>query len=112
MSIKAMLDKRGGGSSLLHGSDVPAGTKSITIEVVHVRESPPGFDAPFIIEFKKAISGKTQWAVNKSNAKLLADLFGDDEAKLVGQKIKLDIVPKRNPKTGEIVPSLVVSPRR
>jgi hypothetical protein len=112
MSIKTMLEKRSTAPSLLHGSDIPAGTKSITIEVLNVRESPEDFGAPFVIEFKKPISGKTAWAVNKSNAKMLAKLFGDDETNLVGKKIKLEIVSVRNPQAGDIVPSLAVTPRQ
>jgi len=41
MSLKTMLDSRSTGQAgaLLNGSDIPAGTKSITIEVAEVREA-------------------------------------------------------------------------
>jgi hypothetical protein len=43
---------------------------------------------------------------------MLAKLLGDDETNLIGKKIKLEIVSVRNPQTGEIVPSLAVTPRQ
>jgi hypothetical protein len=114
MTLKTMLDNRSTGhaGALLNGSDVPAGTKTITIEVAGVREAPEGFNAPAIIDLKKPIYGKQAWAVNKTNLKAIIKLFGDDDAKLVGRKIKLEIISVRNPQTGEIVPSLAVNPRQ
>jgi hypothetical protein len=114
MTLKTMLDKRSTGQAgaLLNGSDVPAGTKSITIEVAGIREAPEGFNAPAIIDLKKPVYGKTAWAVNKTNLKALIKLFGGDEQKLVGRKIKLEIIAVRNPQTGEIVPSLAVNPKQ
>ena len=47
-------------------------------------------------------------AVNKTNMKMLIKLYGDDETKLVGKKIKLEVIKVRNPQTGEFVPSLAV----
>jgi hypothetical protein len=114
MSLSTMLQKcsNGQAGSLLNGSDVPAGTKSITIEVAAVRESPEGFSAPGIVDLKKPIYGKSAWAVNKTNLKMLIKLFGEDEQKLASKKVKLEIISVRNPQTGEIVPSLAVSPRQ
>lgn len=114
MTLKTMLDNRSTGQAgaLLNGSDVPAGTKSIAIEAAGVRESPEGFSTPAIIDLKKPIYGKSAWAVNKTNLKALIKLFGEDEQKLVGKKIKLEIISVRNPQTGDIVPSLAVSARQ
>jgi hypothetical protein len=114
MTLKQMLDKRGNGKagSLLNGSDVPAGTKSITIVVAGIRESPEGFGAPAIIDLKSPMYGKSAWGVNKTNLRALINLVGEDEQKLVGKKIKLDVISVRNPQTGELVPSLAVSPRQ
>lgn len=114
MTLKQMLDKRSNGraGSLLNGSDVPAGTKSITIVVAGIRDSPDGFGAPAIIDFKTPIFGKSAWAVNKTNLRALIELVGEDEQKLVGKKIRLDVISARNPQTGDIVPSLAVSPRQ
>src|SRR5882762_10345971 len=113
MSLKTMLDNRSAGQAgaLLNGSHIPDGTKSITIEVAGIRESPEGFSAPIIIDLKKPIDGKSAWAVNKTNLKTLIKLFGDDERKLIGKKIKLELISVRNPQSGEIVPSLAVSPK-
>jgi|SRR5713226_233600 hypothetical protein len=112
MSLKNMLDKRSNGPALLNGSDVPVGTKSINITVAAIRESPEGFGAPAIIDFKTPLHGKSGWAVNKTNMKAIIKVFGDDETKLAGKKIKLEIISVRNPQTGDIVPSLAVSPRQ
>lgn len=114
MTLKQMLDKRSNGKagSLLNGSDIPAGTRSITIIVAAIRESPDGFGAPAIIDLRAPIYGKSAWAVNKTNLRALIQLVGEDEQKLVGKKIKLEVISVRNPQTGEIVPSLAVSPRQ
>ena len=114
MSLKNMLDKRSNGQAgaLLNGSDVPAGTRSITITVAGIRESPEGFSAPAIIDLRTPLYGKSAWAVNKTNMKAIIKLFGEDDRSLVGRKIKLEIISVRNPQTGEIVPSLAVSPKQ
>jgi hypothetical protein len=113
MSLKAMLDKRASQSgALLKGSDVPAGTRTITVEVAEVRESPEGFSAPVILDLKKPVHGKSAWAANKTNLKALIKLFGEDEQRLVGKKVKLEVITVHNPQTGELVPSLAVSPKQ
>ena len=112
MSLKRMLDNRSNGRSLLTGSDVPTGTKSVAIVVAAIRESPEEFSAPAIIDLKTAVHGKEAWAVNKTNLKAIIKGFGDDPQKLAGKKIKLEIISVRNPQTGDIVPSLAVSPKQ
>ena len=114
MTLKAMLDRRSNGEagSLLNSSDIPVGTKTVIIVILEIRESPDGFNAPAIIYLKKPVFGKSAWAVNKTNMKMLIKLFGDDETKLVGKKVKLEVISVRNPQTGEIVPSLAVSPKQ
>ncbi len=112
MSLKTMLDGRSNGPSLLTGSDVPTGTKTVTIVVAAIRESPKEFSAPAIIDLKKPVYDKAAWAVNKTNLKAIIKIFGDDPQKLAGKKIKLEIISVRNPQTGDIVPSLAVSPRK
>ena len=114
MTLTRMLSSRRNGKagSLLNGSDVPDGTKTIAIVVAAIRESPEGFDSPAIVDLKTPVCGKSAWAVNKTNLRALIKLSGDDEQNLVGRKIKLEIISVRNPQTGEIVPSLAVSPRQ
>lgn len=110
MTLSAVLQKRSGhGGSLLNGSDIPVGTKTIVIEVAAVRESPEGFGAPVILDLKKPVHGKFAWAVNRTNLKTLIRLFGEDDENLIGKRIKLEVISVRNPQTGEIVPSLAVS---
>jgi len=113
MSLSTILQKRSNGKAglLLNGSDIPAGTKTIMIEVAAVRESPEGFGAPVILDLKKPVHAKSAWAVNRTNLKMLIKFFGENEENLVGKKIKLEVISVRNPQTSEIVPSLAVSPR-
>jgi hypothetical protein len=113
-SLKTMLESRRSGQAgaLLKGSDIPEGTTTITIVIEDVRQAPDEFNAPVIVGFKKPISGKTAWAVNKTNLKLLIKLFGDSVEKLIGRKIKLVIITVQNPQTGEMVRSLAVSPKQ
>lgn len=113
MGMKDMLDAKGGGSgTLLKGDMVPSKIKSITIEVAEIRATEEGWTAPAIIDLKKEVYGAAAWAVNKTNMKAIIKHFGDDEKKLRGKKIKLDVISVRNPSSGEVVPSLAVSPRQ
>jgi len=114
MTLKQMLDNSSNGKagSLLNGSDVPAGTKSITIVVAGIRESPEGFGAPAIIDLKTPMYGKSAWAVNITNLRAFIKRCGAYEQNLVGKKFKLEVISVRNPQTGEIVPSLAVNPRQ
>src|SRR5262245_61908718 len=114
MNLKQMLAKRSKGKagSLLKGCDVPAGIDTVMIEVAGVRESLEGFDAPVILDLKKPVYGKSAWAPNRTSLTKLIQLFGEDPENLVGKRIKLEVISARNPQTGEIVPSLRVSPRQ
>jgi len=111
MSLKAMLAKRSTGEAgqLLNSSDIPTGTKTVIIVIARMREAPDGFKAPAIIDFEAPVFGKSSWAVNKTNTKLLMKFCGDDETKLVGKKIRLEVKAAFNPDIGEFVPSLVVT---
>ena len=111
MPLTAMLKNRSTGESreLINSSDIPDGTKTVTVVVAEIRESPEGFNAPAIMFFEKPVFGKSSWAVNKTNMKMLIKWYGDDETKLVGKKIKLEVIKVRNPQTGEIVSSLAVA---
>jgi hypothetical protein len=113
-SLKTMLESRRSGQAgaLLKGSDIPDGTTTVTIVIEEVRQAPDEFNAPVIVDFKKPISGKTAWAVNKTNLKMLIKLFGDSVEKLIGKKIKLVIITVQNPQTGDMVRSLAVSPKQ
>jgi hypothetical protein len=110
MDLKKLLDKRRSGKAgaLLKGSDVPAGTETVTGEIAAVRESPDDFGAPFIIDFKKPVCGKSAWALNITNSDLLMQKFGPQSEEWVGKKIKLEIVLTKNPQTREQVRSLSV----
>ena len=77
--------------------------------MARTRESPEGFNSPAIIDLEKPVYGKAAWAVNKTNMKMLIKDHGDDETELVGKKIKLEVIPVRNPKTGGMVRSLAVT---
>jgi hypothetical protein len=106
-----MLRNRSTGESgeLINSSYIPLdGTKTVTAVVAAIRPAPDGFNAPAIIDFRKPLFGKSSWAVNKSNMKLLIKFYGDDETKLVGQRIRLELIKVRNPQTGALVSSLAV----
>jgi len=113
-TLTVMLESRRSGQAgaLLKGSDVPEGTTTITIVIEEVRQSPEGFNAPIIVGLKKPIHGKSAWAVNKTNLKMLIKLFGDNPEKLIGKKLKLVVITVQNPQTGEMVRSLAVSPKQ
>jgi hypothetical protein len=114
MSMKKMLDNRSTGEAgeMINSSDIPAETKTVNIVVAALRASPEEFNAPAIIDLKTPVFGKSTWPVNKSNLKALIRLFGEDEAKLVGKRIKLQVIMVRNPQTGEVVPSLAVTAKQ
>lgn len=109
-----MLESRRSGQAgaLLKGSDVPVGITIITIVIEEVRQSPDDFNAPVILVLKKPIYGKSAWAVNKTNLKMLIKLFGDNPERLIGKKIKLVVITVQNPQSGEMVRSLAVSPKQ
>ena len=111
MTLSTMLKSHSSGEAgeLINSSDIPDGTKTVTIVVAAIRESPDEFNAPAIIDFEKPVFGKSSWAVNKTNMKMLIKLYGDDETKLVGKRIKLEVIKVRNPQSGEFVPSLAVT---
>jgi len=109
--LSTMLKKHSTGEAgeLINSSDITNGTKTVNAVIAGIRESPAEFNAPAIIDFEKPIFGKLSWPVNKTNMKMLIKLFGDDETKLVGKRIKLEVIKVCNPQTGEFVPSLAVT---
>jgi hypothetical protein len=112
MSLRKMLDNHsdGPGAAILKASDLPPGTTSIIIEVVGVREAPKGWKSPSIVEFKKAIEGKTALTLNRTNHKAVMNKFGDDESSLIRKKLTFDVISSRNPQTGEMGPSFSFRP--
>ena len=111
-TLTEMLESRRAGQAgaLLKGSDVPAGTTTITILIQEIRKAPEEFNAPVILVLKKPVCGKSARAVNKTNLRMLIKLFGDNVEKLIGKKVKLVIITVQNPRTNEMVRSLAVSP--
>jgi hypothetical protein len=114
MDAQALLARRKSKKSgaLLKGVDFPTSVKSAKIEISDFREAPPGFDAPGICGLKKPVYERAAWAVNQTNLQLLIALLGPDTNKWVGKRVRLDLVPMTNPKSGAIVRSLVVSPKQ
>jgi len=58
------------------------------------------------------VVNKPKSFLSGTNTKMLIKLFGDDEMKLVGKKIKLEVIKVRNPQTGELVLSLAVADKQ
>lgn len=113
MSLKGMLDakKNGDGGNLLHGTDVPKKTSRFSVKITAVREAPENFTAPLIIDIDE-VYGCSGWAVNKTNTKALIELFGDDEKKMIGKKLWLEVVSMKNPSSNKVGPTLIVSARQ
>lgn len=110
-SASQALANRGGGAGgqLLKGSDVPKAQNSVRVKIAKVRQSPNEFNAPFIVDFEKEVHNAVGWAVNKTNTKLLIELFGDNTDKWEGKTITLNIVNVQNPSTGKPTRSLQVA---
>jgi hypothetical protein len=117
-SLKEQFNKKSGDAvPLLHGSDLPAKSSSVTIKVKDVREAPDNFASIAIIDLDGDVFGKGAWAVNKTNMRALIEKFGfdmDDEfsfiaSKLRGKKLTLSKVMVNDPKQKKMVPSLFIS---
>ena len=85
--------------------------KAFSVKVLAVRESGDGMSAAFILDIEE-IYGCTAWAVNKTNGNAIIKHFGDDEKKIVGKKIALEIVTVRNPSAGTYGPGIAVAARQ
>ena len=57
MTLSTMLKSHSTGEAgeLINSSDIPDGTKTVTIVVAAIRESPEEFNAPAIIDFEKPV---------------------------------------------------------
>lgn len=101
---------------LIHGSDCVVNGKllrEITLRVTGIRQSPPGFNAPLLMDFEKQFE-KESLALNKTNIRALGTLceenFGNDDLeKLIGCDIVFQIVSDNNPSTGKPTPTLRVA---
>lgn len=120
-SIGEIKNEKGiGGPPMLHGTDLPKGTRSIKVKVKELREAPGNFKAPAILDFEKTVEKKEGMAINLTNLRALAQLAGYakeevDNAdfdkialKIKGKEIILDIAMVNNPQEKKMVPSLFV----
>ena len=114
---------RKGNSTLLKGSMLPKKVKDLVIKVTGVRPAPEDWECKLILDFRfpqfaaarNAIRGAlaekaTSWAVNKTDGMRLRSYLSpaDDFEELVDARLRLKVVPQRDPKSGEKVPSLEV----
>jgi hypothetical protein len=69
MALTTMLKKRSTGEAgeLINSSDIPDGTKPVTIVVAAIRESPEGFNAPAIIDLEKPLFGNAPKEIQTEN---------------------------------------------
>lgn len=113
MSLKAMLEakKNGDAGNLLHGTDVPKKTSRFAVKITGVRPAPEQFNGPSILDIDETF-GCNAWAVNKTNHKALMELFDDDEKKMVGKKLWLEVVSMKNPSSNKVGPTLIVAARQ
>lgn len=103
-----IADKPGEGKPLLKGSDLPKKTKSIKIVIADVRVPPDTFSSLFVIDLKEKVFEKEAWAVNRTNAKQLAEMYGDNTDKWKGKTVTLVVARVNNPQTKKFVESLFV----
>lgn len=102
---------------LLHGDDLPKGTKSVNVICKELRIAPENFGAPMVMDLVKEVFGKSAWAVNKTNIRAIAEKYdlGDDPEleelaqACAGKKFTLTVVMVNNPKTKKMVRSLFVA---
>lgn len=59
----------------------------------------------WVLTFKEHEEGL---AMNKTNLKMMVDLFGDDTDDWIGQKLKLIVILANNPQTGKETPTIRV----
>ena len=81
----------------LKGPDIEVGE---VVTITHVKDERVGKDQElkpvlYVEEYKRGI------ILNKTNAKALVRILGDDETLWPGKKVVLITVPTRNPQTGE-----------
>lgn len=105
---QAVAAKAGDAKPLLNGSDLPKKITKIKIKVADVRLAPENFSAALIIDLHEEVFAKGAWAVNKTNAKALGELLGDNTDKWKGRELTLYKVYVNNPQTKKMVPSLSV----
>ena len=111
-----------GNSTLLKGSMVPKRVKEFSICVERIRLAPADWDCKLILDFTFPIQSSrllrgspaaraSSWAVNKTNGIKLRTYLSDadDFEEIAGARIRLRVLPQRDPKSGERVPSLEIS---
>jgi hypothetical protein len=109
-------------NTLLKGNMIPRRFKSIVIRVTGVRSAPSDWDCRLILDFDfhpealEALRGSEaasahSWAVNKTNGQRLRSYLSasDDFEELVDCRVRLKVIPQRDPKSGERVRSLEVT---
>jgi hypothetical protein len=117
-TIEDIREQRGiGGPPMLRGQDVPAHLSQITIKIKELREAPPDFGSPFIIDLDGPlpVPGRESFAVNITNLRALTTLCGLDPKKASigqiiaaarGKSLTLLIAMTNNPKEHKMVRSL------
>jgi altronate dehydratase len=91
---------------MLKGSDLG---KNPTVKVVieSVRSTPASWGSPFVLDIKEVL-GCENMALNKTNAKKLADLIDDETDNWVGYSVTFGKELVDNPSTNSKVYGLVV----
>ena len=112
---------RKGNSTLLKGSMLPKKVKVLSVKILGVRPAPADWECKLIFDFRfspvtaRDVRGSlaekaTSWAVNKTNGMRLRSYLSpaDDFEELTDTRLRLKVIPQRDPKSGEKVPSLEV----
>ena len=101
-------------AGILHGSDLPRNRREITLHITGVREAPPDWSSPVVLDFDDQF-GKGTLPLNKTNVRSLGELctesFGSDDLELlIGHDIVFQKVSVNNPSTGAMSDGLRVAP--
>lgn len=110
-SIQDALERARGdreSTKLLRGSDLTHKQQTVIIRVVDVRDAPPNFKSPMIIDHHPVLDGREAFPVNITNLEILLSKVGDDPSVLIGRGIVLRKYLTRNPQTKQHAFGLLV----
>lgn len=86
--------------TLLQVADLPRNQTKIGIRILDVHPSPKGSREYTILDIKNVL-GKTAWAVPPIYVGGLRRLYGSDLQDLIGRKLQLTVVQRRQAQTGQ-----------
>lgn len=107
--LNDLIPATAGSGNFLHGSDLPMKTNEVVVTCIGLREPPPDFRSPAIMDIEPvSFKGKVfnAIALNKTNLKLLAKEVGELPLDQIYGEAKFLKVLVNNPSTGQATFSL------